>query len=298
MQVVIPVPFNTLQLISSNATEVYAAYSAVTTYSKDQRVDYGTFIYQSLVNSNTGNQPDISPTFWIQVGPDNTHAMFDLQVSTQTTSTSPLIVTVLPGKAFNTVAGINVGSAIVHLLVKDQPGVSGVVIYDQTINLDNSGSIVDWYDYFFDDFSLLGEFMFEGIPPYATSVFTLTLSGLSPTSIGHLIYGNIESLGDTQYGINTGIRDFSIKETDAFGETTFVQRGFSKRFEAQFLLKNTDISSVMNTLQNIRATPALWIPSDQSNFSSLTTFGYYKEFDINIPYPNHSMCSIQIEGLI
>ena len=298
MQVVIPIPFNTNQLISSNATEVYAAYNPSTTYSKDQRVDYGTYIWQSLVNSNTGNQPDISPTFWIQVGPDNTHAMFDLQVSTQTTSTSPLIVTVLPNKKFNTVAGINVDATSVRLVVKDQPGVSGVVIYDQTKNLDNSDLIIDWYGYFFDEFSLVNEFMFEGIPPYSTSEFTLTLSGLTTINIGHLIYGNIVSLGSTQYGVNTGIRDFSIKETDEFGITTFVQRGFSKRFEAQFMLNNSDISSVMQTLQNIRATPVLWIPSTASKFSSLNTFGYYKEFDINIPYPDNSMCSIQIEGLV
>jgi hypothetical protein len=100
MKLIAPTTFvAATHLVSSNATEPYATWASGTTYAKDAFVDYGTHIYQSLVNSNTGNQPDTSPTQWVLVGPDNTHAMFDDQISTATNSTSPLTVVLATGLA-------------------------------------------------------------------------------------------------------------------------------------------------------------------------------------------------------
>lgn len=292
MRILVPIEYNDAQLLSTNIAEIYSAYSSVTTYAKDDRVDFGIHIYQSLVNSNTNNQPDISPTKWLLVGPDNKHALFDLQVSTQTTNPTSISLTMVPGKRWSSLAGINVNASQVSLLVKDTTG--GSTIYNETKQLNNT-VVLDWYDYFFEEFILLDEFLFEGIPPYVGSEFTLTLSGLTTIGIGYLLYGTLSELGDTQYGLSTGIRDYSVKNTDEFGTTTFVQRGFSKRFEAQLMFNNANISAVLTKLQLIRATPVLWLPTN--NINGLNTFGYYREFDININYPNHSLCSLQVEGL-
>ena len=45
----------------------------------------------------------------------------------------------------------------------------------------------------------------------------------------------------------------------------------------------------------LRATPVLWIGSE--SFESLTVYGFYKEFSIDIAYPTVSYCSLTIEGL-
>jgi len=42
-------------------------------------------------------------------------------------------------------------------------------------------------------------------------------------------------------------------------------------------------------------TPVLWIGSE--SFESLTVYGFYKEFSIDLAYPTVSYCSLTIEGL-
>ena len=46
-------------------------YAAATTYALDARVNYSGKIYKSLQAGNTGNQPDVSPTFWEYVTDNN-----------------------------------------------------------------------------------------------------------------------------------------------------------------------------------------------------------------------------------
>lgn len=297
MKILKPIEFQTSQLISSNAVETYAAWSSVTTYAKDAFVDYGTMIYQSLVNSNLNKQPDISPTDWIEVGPDNTHAMFDNEVSTQTVSTSPLTVTVAPGKLFSSVAFLNIENGTsLQVTMLDAP--AGTTVYSRTIDLDES-LVIDWYGYFFEEFDVKNEVVLDDIPPYSTSVLTFVLTGGNPVKLGNFIYGTIQDIGGTQYGATSGIKDYSVKETDQYGNTTFVQRAYSKRMEVDVMMDNGDLNYNMKLLAAIRATPCLWIATDDDKYQgALTMFGFYKDFNVTIAYPTFSMCSLSIEGLI
>lgn len=43
---------------------IYNKYDAAATYAVDDQVRYGDKVYKSLVGSNTGNTPDVSPTEW------------------------------------------------------------------------------------------------------------------------------------------------------------------------------------------------------------------------------------------
>lgn len=45
----------------------FPAYSTTTTYSTGQRVRFNNLVYESLIDSNLNNQPDISPTQWTEV---------------------------------------------------------------------------------------------------------------------------------------------------------------------------------------------------------------------------------------
>lgn len=44
--------------------DIFAPWNVSTTYSAGVRVSYTNSTYESLQNSNVGNQPDISPTYW------------------------------------------------------------------------------------------------------------------------------------------------------------------------------------------------------------------------------------------
>lgn len=296
MKVIAPTTFvAATHLVSSTATEVYAAYNAGTTYAKDAFVDYGTHIYQSLVNSNTGNTPSTSPTFWVLVGPDNTHAMFDDQISTATTSASPLTVVLATGLA-NSLALFGLVGSQVTVNVTD--GAGGPNVYSRTTSLDGT-FIFDWYMYFFEPYVQVEELVLTDLPPYATARLTVSLTGPSTVQIGQLVFGTQYELGDAEYGASVGIIDYSRKDTDEFGTTTFVERAFSKRMSARLMLDTVQISRVQQVLARVRAKPSVWVgvPGD-STFNPLTVYGYYRDFSVDVAYPTKSYCSLEIEGLV
>lgn len=296
MQVLKPLEFATSQLKSTSAVETYATYASGTTYAKDVFVVYGTRLYQSLQASNTGHQPDTSPTWWIDSGPSNVYAMFDNQVSTQTSATSPLTVVVEPGTFINSLAFLELQGNTLQVSITD--GVGGPTVYSSgVINLDST-IILDWHMYFFEPFDFRTEVILTDIPSYLNARITMTLSGSSSVKIGSFIYGTTYDLGGTQYGVSSGIRDYSIKQTDDFGNTTFVQRAFSRRMEGQVFMDNSKINFNQRLLASLRAVPCVWIGSEASDYSLLTVFGYYRDFNIDISYPSHSLCRIEVEGLI
>jgi hypothetical protein len=294
MRVVKPVTFvPATHLISSNAAEAYSAWSSGTTYANNVIVDYGTHLYQSLQPSNTAHQPDTSPTWWAEIGPDNTHAMFDSQVSTVTTSSSPLTIVLATG-AVNCVALLGLVGTTLTVSATDGPG--GPSIYSRTVDLDGT-QILDWYDYFFESFSQLTEVVLTDLPPYGNSRLTLSLTSGSSVAIGQVVFGNSYFIGHTEYGATAGIIDYSRKDTDSFGVTTFVQRAYSKRMSARLMLKNTALNRVQQLLSGLRATPCVWIGTDDSDYNPLVVYGFYRDFSLDVAYPQDSYCSLEIEGL-
>lgn len=295
MKVIQPVIFQTSQLLSTTAVETYSNYAAGTTYNIGQKVVYGLRIYESLVNSNLGNQPDTNPTKWLDIAPANRYACFDNTISTVTTGTSPLVIEVQPGKICNSLSLLNIsGATSLQIEVKDNVG--GNVVYTKAINLDAT-SVLDWYMYFFEPFDLRDTVVLTDIPPYGNSVIKITLSGSGTVSLGNFIYGTSTEIGDVQYGVTVGIRDYSVKDTDDFGNTIFVKRAFSRRMEPQLFLENTKLRYVYNLLSELRATPTVWVGSEDAGYEPLVIFGFYKDFTVDIAYPSHSLVRLEIDGL-
>lgn len=296
MKVLQPVVFSSSQLLSTTAVETYATYSSGTTYAVDAIVVYLTRLYKSLVSANTGNQPDISPTKWQDYGPANKYAMFDSTISTQTTSSSPLVVQVQPGKVCNSIAVLNLlNASSITVEVKDSP--SGSVVYNKTINLDGT-MIYDWYSYFFEPFDLRETLVLTDIPPYPNCTIKITVTGSGTVGIGNFIYGTSTDIGSVQYGVTIGNRDYSVKETDSFGNTVFVKRAFSRRMEPQLMLDNSKLRYVFRLLNDLRATPTVWIGSEDAQYEPLVIFGFYKDYTVDISYPTTSLVRLEIEGLV
>lgn len=295
MKLIKPVTFQESQLISTTAIESVALYASGTTYTIGAKVGYNGRLYESLVGSNIGNQPDINPTKWLDYAPDNKHAMFDNQVNTQTTGTSPLVVVTKPSIATNSAAFLNLSGT--SLNVKMQDGIGGTEVYNKTVSLDDT-IILDWYMYFFEPFDFRTEVVLTDLPSYNNGVITTTLSGTGTVKIGHLVYGTVYKLGGTQNSVSIGIKDYSVKTTDDYGNTTFVPRAFSRRMDAEVFMDNTKLNYNYRLLSDIRATPVVWIGSDDTTLRPLVQFGYYRDFTVSIPYVSYSLCSISVEGLV
>lgn len=297
MKVIRPTTMTPSMLVSSNAVELYAEWSAATTYAKGARVIYQTRIYESLINSNINFQPGASPIQWLDIGPDNTWSMFDSQVSTQTTTTTSLSVTVATGTIDSVYLGNIIGLSAT-ITVRD--GLGGPIVYQQKQGLTGE-TVGDWYQYFFFDPLLLrNQAIFQGIPPFAGSHLTIEVEGAGTVAVGMVTFGRVTMIGSTAYGASAGIIDYSRKDTDEFGKTTFVQRAFSKRLSASVMVPNTQLNRVQRLLYDLRAVPVVWLGNnDAPEFEEpMVVFGFYRDFSTDVAYPTVSFCSLEIEGLI
>jgi hypothetical protein len=293
MKVIKPIDITDAVILSSTATETYAAYDAATTYALGDRVTSGNSIYECIQAPSTGQAPD-NALYWMIVGPTNRWAMFDDEISTQTVQASPLTVVLKPGYV-NSLALFELVGAQLDITVRN--GLTGPVVYSRTVELDGT-VIVDWYQYFFEPSVQRGEVVLTDLPPYSDAHTTVSITGPETVKCGHLTVGTFYLLGETQYGASAGIIDFSRKDTSALGNTTFVKRKFSKRMSASLMIDGVNINKVQRVLADLRATPCAWIGTDEAGFEPLTLFGFYRDFSIEVSYPLLSLCTLEIEGLV
>jgi len=307
--IVKPIVVNDSNFISSSLPEDdYDEWDSVTTYGLGDRVividneespPVGVHkIYESLENDNLDQFPPDSPTKWIEVGATNRWAVFDSSGGTKSTGTSPMDWTVATGR-IDSVALLEVqGATTVQIIAYSPSESSPGIVYDETFNLSdsNANTIIDWYMYFFTAIRPRTEVLATNLPLYEDMEVTVIIDGDSTVSVGTLIFGVSRAIGITSLGAKSGIIDYSRKEVDQFGRAVLVKRRFSKRMDVTLLVENSEVDSVQYFLSDIRAEAVLWIGA-KDTYELLTIYGFYRDFSIDISYPNQSLCTLEIEGL-
>ena len=278
----------------------HAEWNAGTTYAEGDRVILLSThtIYESVLSGNTGNDPTLvsSPIYWIAVGPTNRWAVFDTSVSTQTKQANNITYTLDPNGVINCIAILNITNGSEVTVTMTSASNSPQVVYTRTIELGTAPVSSDWWTWFFGIRRQLTQVILTDVPAYADGVLTIEILGGSDLAVGVIMFGQQQSFGlGIKYGARVGIQDYSRKEINEFGDVILVRRNFAKRANVDVFLDNDELDAFQNTLSDLRAVPALWILSQE--FESTTLFGFYKNFDILINYPNHSDCTLEIEGL-
>ena len=300
-------------LLYTNVTNPYSEWSSTTTYALGDIVVVGTYTgsntitiassgtFKSLTNSNLNNSPLTSPSNWVKIAPTNQFALFDDKISSVTSRASDITM-VISCSTVDSIALLNVIADNVSCTLSDtgftQKYLGNVVFSGTRYMLGNPS--FDWYGYFFyDEDTAKTQALFLDINKVNSGIITIRISSAATASAGNLVKGKSKYIGGTQYGASSGIIDYSRKETDEFGNTVLTVRNYSKRLSAKVFLTNTNVNKVQQLLYSIRATPVLWLASDDVKLEEpLVVFGYYKDFDTEIAYPAHSLCNLEIEGLI
>lgn len=303
MKLIKPTVLTDAMLSSSTAPETdFTAWSAVTAYVVgDKCIRVGTHrIYECLVN-NTNYTPEDNLTGatpkWLDIAPTNRWAMFDNVVGTSTTIASPLTVVIAPGES---VSGAYLGELVGReATVSMKSAVAGSSVYSETINLD--GTIISsFYDWFFQPYVQLTDVVLTDLPfHYYAPELTITITSTSGNvQCGVCKFGEAITIGGTEYGATAGIIDYSRKEADAFGNYAVVERSFSKRASFKVTTDLVDFNRIFRTLAALRATPCVWIGTEEAFYEPLLVYGFFKDFSIDVAYPTMNYCSLEIEGLI
>lgn len=299
MIIIKPVTVTAANLTSTNVAETdYTVWSAGT-YTIGVRRIYEHKIYE-VVASSTTDRPDvgaaaISPT-WIFVSATNRFRMFDISVGSGTENTGTIDVTITPASVCDSVVLFNVDGSSAQLIVKSS---GGVTVYDKIISLADYTAINGYFDYFFAPITLTGasEVAFLEIPNYSGASFQLIVDAGAGTAIcGELIIGQKTELGVTNFGTSVGIKDYSVKNIDDFGNVTIVQRAYSKRADYDVTVETVNVSAFTRLLASVRTIPVVYIGDD--NRGETIVLGYYRDFSIVLSGPTISECSLSVEGLI
>lgn len=293
MKIIKPLTINDAILTSSTVAENdYAAWASGTAYTTGQKVIRTTThkIYEALQNS-TGKTPESEPTYWLDLGATNRWKMFDAKVGTSTVATTSMAWVLTPGVLCTGIALLELVGNSVTVQVDTEDG----VVYDLTSPIPDSS----WFDYFFDDIERMPFLVLTDLPLYSSSVITITVSGATGTQVGCgvcVLGRSVEFADAVQHGAIAGIQDYSAKGVDDFGNSIIVERAWSKRAQWEFVIKNSKLNKLQRTLAEMRATPAVYIGSE--TYDQTVVYGFFKNFEIVIEYPGHSVCSIELEGLI
>lgn len=277
--------------MTTDATEATAAWSSGTTYAAENKVSYNNRLYESLQGSNLNKNPATQTDWWLDIGPTNPWAMFDGKTGTQTTKATSLEVTVDVTGIADSVALFNIDAAALNVTVI----AASTEVYNEDISLVSTDGIDNWYQYFFAPIERRTDIAVTDLPNVLNPEITITLTDSDTVAVGHCVIGQGLFIGEAQYGASVGIVDFSRKMQDDFGEWYIVERGFSKKFKATLWMDRPRVDYVHKLLSRYRATPVAIIGAD--DYSSTHVFGLLKDWNIEISYPNHSVMSLEVEGL-
>jgi hypothetical protein len=300
--VVRPVTVTDAVLTASNVTESETLWNSGTTYALNavvyRIIDNVHQRFVSLQNSNLNRIPEAvsSSTWWQATGATNRWACFDDTVGSLTTRADTIAMTLaLPSaERADTLYLAGLSASTVRAQVTDP--LAGA-IYDRTISLVEPGGVTDWYSYFMEPVRRAGELVLTDLPPGAGSTLTLTLTDTGATvAVGFVVLGFSQSLGVTKWGAQLGIRDYSVKADDAFGNQFVLERAFRKKANFSVVVDNRLLDTVIATLATGRAALRLYIGS--GDYTSTVVLGFFKDFSVEMSLPpNRSLCSLELESI-
>lgn len=223
--------------------------------------------------------------------------MFDEYIDTQTETAEEI------SKTFD-ITGMNA------VMILNNYGVSASLTVDgetQTVSLIRD-SIKDWWDYWFAP-SRIGKDIVFYFPQQTSGSATIVISYPGGTAkCGLCIKGLAKELGKTRTDLKTGISDYSIIDTDGFGQTYLSVGRWAKRSQASLnITDNIDLHyrDVVNNRgkatgydYNNYAQTLNERHTSEDGISLLVQYGFIENFDIVPKTQAFSVAKIETQGLI
>lgn len=305
MRVIVPLVVTPAMLVSSSVAEPDASMGEVVwaagAYAEgDQRIVVATHrIYRAYaaIPSSTV-RPDLDPAQWQDIGPTNRWAMFALDRNTQTVGTSPLTVVISPGKRIDAFAltGLDATGETLEM------DTGGPPIYTHTESL-ITRTISTWSDYFFGEFGNKSSVVRFDLPPVSGAEITITITnGGGPSKCAACVIGNSFYIGSAELGAESLALNFSEIEREFDGSlATLIPRRTVPKTTQNILLDKLEVNKTRMLRTKLNAVPAVWSTMDDDNedgyFEALLILGVYKEWTINMTYPEHAKITLELEEI-
>lgn len=252
-------------------------------------------VVRSLVADNLGNIPTglITDTNWIKISETNRWKMFDQKTTSQTFNNNSISVSLLGINTMDSIALLNLDalSVDVSILNKDD-----VEVYTSSTNLVTTDNVYDWYTYYFAPIIRKKDLVLLDIPPYGqiTANININYDG-SVAKCGTCLLGKKIDLGVSRFGTKVSNIDYSVKEADDFGDFQITERGYSKTMDVLAYVEKPFTDYTANILNQFRATPVVYVATEQ--YTSSYIYGFHKNYEIDYTHPNQNELSVEVYGL-
>jgi hypothetical protein len=303
MKIINPIAVADANLLASNVPENdEAEWDVSTTYAASDRVMVTTDthrIYESVQGGNLGNDPiSDDGTWWIEVSATNRWKAFDGVIADQVSNSGTITYSMSLGDVVTGVVffGLNAASVQVEVYDDDSPA---NLVYDEEINLVDDSDIVDWFTFFTTTLERYEtEALFANVPAYPGYQIDITVGdGTGTAEVGEICFGRIVTLGMTLEGTNIGLRSFSTKTQDDFGNWTIVSRAKSDPIDFTFAMNASDAGRVKRELNRLRDTPAVYFADEELTHLGAVTYGLFQDYEIPLVGTGKSIVNLEIEGL-
>jgi len=309
MIVITPLGITSSNLTSSTIPEPDAgetAWDSGTTYAIGDEVYLASTHkrYRSKVADNLNHDPaddiqgdeDNPPQYWVEIGPTNQFAMFDLLRNTQSVTDSPLTVVLTPGVRIDALALLGMEAESVAVTMEN----GEVEVYTYTEDL-NQRQIFNWYDYFFKPFRTKPSIALFDLPPYTAGVTTVTLTSSTGTvKCGACVIGNQTYLGQVQYNAESDVLNFSRMDRNFDGTAQMIQRRSIPKTIQDVYVDKSKVNELRQIRSELNAIPAVWSGLDDSDhpyYESLLILGFYRKFTINLAHEEKAILALELEEI-
>jgi len=295
-----------LDFTSNNITDDFSVWDSTKTYiletddtnlTDDSVVRYGHYYYRSLVNDNLNFNPvDYENIKWVKWGVSNRYAMIDLASGTKSVLNDNIVIEFERNLIDTLTLGYFKASKIVveHLE-------NGTVLsdYTQTFTYSANDTVLDYWDYFYDVYSVSVDRALKVDIPYIGDTIKITLYTETTTNeayIGYLVGGHSVDMGDTLYGVNFSFNSFAIKETDDFGTLNIIKRNVQDLVDFETIIDTGTLPELKREVKKIYNDIVVFIVDDSDNdvLENLLTLGVIENASIVLNDPVKSVMTWSI----
>jgi hypothetical protein len=294
MKIITPRAFDPAKITTTNLPLSETVWSAGTVAAGTRRYVLPSYdLYEAAAstadNPVTGAAAD--PATWTKVGKVNRFAAFDNILGNPSTGTEIAISLAPDGSVTNGLALFGLSGATATVTVVDP---TDGPVYSRVLSLQDDSGVFDWGTYFFSPVIAQPDHVLTDLPLYGTATVTLTMTGAG--AVSEMVLGQMTDLGDTGFGSQVNILDFSRKDRDVFGNAILIRRAYADRVTYDGKVLTARAAYVRRILASVRAVPTVYIGSEQH--PETVVFGFFRDFTITLSGPVVSDCSLEVEGLI
>ena len=288
------------ELVSTNAVDNTDEFVAGTLYDLGAvvKVSAENNLYKCLTKDTTevptGNKDTEN---WLFLGKTNPHKMFDEKYKSRTIKESGNLVVTIKMKEKGGFSKVSDGIALLNVSAKKirivgvregeticdeefDMGILDIISPCKIINC-NFGQIVYKKNLILTPLKDKDGLIISGC---RITEYTITFEPIddeTPAACGVCILGKMQYFGKTLMNPKKSLVNYDVKDTNDYGDTAIVERGFSNNYNFSFVGKNDIMQVADETLTELRSTPLIYVVTDDQILATVFSgYGMVSILDI------------------